>query len=137
MYDLDCTLVEPRPFMVLDGLSSLYGLKYNSVTIYRLSLYLCFNKLIGSVTGVPRPAIPSFHPRPPAGRSTPAIVAWIRGDHCRRQPGTGTLDALADGLPAVACPYYVAVPGRVCRRRPWLPRTAREHQLGPSETSCR
>ena len=30
MYDLSCMLVESRPFMVLDGLPGLYGLKYDS-----------------------------------------------------------------------------------------------------------
>ena len=41
MYDLDCMLVESRPFVVLDGLPGLYGLKYDSATAYGLLLYLC------------------------------------------------------------------------------------------------
>ena len=36
--------------MVLDGLSSLYGLKYDSVTACGLPLYLCSYKLVGSAT---------------------------------------------------------------------------------------
>ena len=32
MYDLGCMLVESRPFVVLDGLPGLYGLKYDSAT---------------------------------------------------------------------------------------------------------
>ena len=48
MYDLGCMLVESRPFVVFDGLSGLYGLKYDSVTAYRLLLYLCSYKLDGS-----------------------------------------------------------------------------------------
>ena len=32
MYDLGCMLVELRPFVVLDGLPGLYGLKYDSAT---------------------------------------------------------------------------------------------------------
>ena len=32
MYDLGCMLVESRPFVVLDGLPGLHGLKYNSAT---------------------------------------------------------------------------------------------------------
>jgi len=34
--------------MVLDGLSGLYGLKYDSVTACGLTLYLCSYKLDGS-----------------------------------------------------------------------------------------
>ena len=41
---------ESRPFMVLDGLPGLYGLKYNSVTAYGLLLYLCSYKLDDSAT---------------------------------------------------------------------------------------
>ena len=36
--------------MVLDGLPGLYGLKYDSATAYRLPLYLCSYKLVGSAT---------------------------------------------------------------------------------------
>ena len=36
--------------MVLDGLPSLYGLKYDSATACGLSLYLCYYKLVGSAT---------------------------------------------------------------------------------------
>ena len=43
-------LVELRPFVVLNGLPSLYGLKYDSATAYRLLLYLCSYKLDGSAT---------------------------------------------------------------------------------------
>ena len=50
MYDLGCMLVESRPFVVLDGLLGLYGLKYDSVTAYGLPLYLCSYKLVGSTT---------------------------------------------------------------------------------------
>ena len=50
MYHLGCMLVEARPFMVLDELSSLYGLKYNSVTACGLPLYLCSYKLYDSAT---------------------------------------------------------------------------------------
>ena len=39
-----------RPVMVLDGLPGLYGLKYDSATAYRLPLYLCSYKLVGSAT---------------------------------------------------------------------------------------
>ena len=45
---------ESRPFVVLDGLLGLYGLKYDSVTAYGLPLYLCSYKLDGSVTAVIR-----------------------------------------------------------------------------------
>ena len=38
--------------MVLDGLSSLYGLKYDSATAYGMSLYLCSYKLVGSATRI-------------------------------------------------------------------------------------
>ena len=41
---------ELRPFMVLDGLSGLYGLKYESAIALQLPLYLCSYKLDGSVT---------------------------------------------------------------------------------------
>ena len=37
--------------MVLDGLSCLYGLKYDSATAYGLPLYLCSYKLVDSTTG--------------------------------------------------------------------------------------
>ena len=37
--------------MVLDGLPSLYGLKYDSATACGLLLYLCSYKLLGSATG--------------------------------------------------------------------------------------
>ena len=50
MYDLGCMLVESRPFVVLDGLLGLYGLKYDSTTAYGLLLYLCSYKLDGSAT---------------------------------------------------------------------------------------
>ena len=40
MYDLGCMLVELRPFIVLNGLPGLYGLKYDSATVCRLLLYL-------------------------------------------------------------------------------------------------
>ena len=36
---------DSRPFVVLDGLPGLYGLKYDSVTACRLPLYLCSYKL--------------------------------------------------------------------------------------------
>ena len=50
MYDLDCMLVMNQdPFVVLDGLLGLYGLKYESATAPRLPLYLCSYKLDGSV----------------------------------------------------------------------------------------
>ena len=39
-----------KTIMVLDGLPSLYGLKYDSATAYELPLYLCSYKLIGSAT---------------------------------------------------------------------------------------
>ena len=41
---------ESRPFVVLDGLPGLYGLKYESATAPRLSLYLCSYKLDVYVT---------------------------------------------------------------------------------------
>ena len=50
MYDLGCMLVESRPFMVLDGLPGLYGLKYDSATACGLLLYLCSYKLDGYAT---------------------------------------------------------------------------------------
>ena len=37
-----------RPIVVLDGLPSLYGFKYDSATVCGLPLYLCSNKLVGS-----------------------------------------------------------------------------------------
>ena len=40
---------ESRPFVVLDGLPGLYGLKYDSTTACGLLLYLCSYKLDGSV----------------------------------------------------------------------------------------
>ena len=40
---------ESRPFMVLDGLTGLYGLKYDSATACGLSLYLYCYKLDGYV----------------------------------------------------------------------------------------
>ena len=40
---------ESRPFMVLNGLPGLYGLKYDSATACGLSLYLCSYKLDGFV----------------------------------------------------------------------------------------
>ena len=39
-----------RPVVVLDRLPSLYGLKYDSATACRLSLYLCSYKLVDSAT---------------------------------------------------------------------------------------
>ena len=39
-----------RPIVVLDGLPSLYGLKYDSATACGLPLYLCSYKLVGSMT---------------------------------------------------------------------------------------
>ena len=50
MYDLGCMLVESRPFVVLDGLPGLYGLKYDSATACGLLLYLCSYKLDGFAT---------------------------------------------------------------------------------------
>ena len=50
MYDLGCMLVESRPFVVLDGLPGLYGLKYDSATACRLLLYMCYYKLDSSNT---------------------------------------------------------------------------------------
>ena len=41
---------ELRPFVVLDGLSGLYGLEYDSAPACRLPLYLCSYKLDGSIT---------------------------------------------------------------------------------------
>ena len=40
---------ESRPFMVLDGLPGLYGLKYDSATTCGLPLYLCSYKLDSSI----------------------------------------------------------------------------------------
>ena len=42
--------VDDGPFVVLDGLLGLYGLKYDSATACGLLLYLCSYKLNGSVT---------------------------------------------------------------------------------------
>ena len=39
-----------RPIGVLDGLSGLYGLKYDSATACELPLYLCSYELVGSMT---------------------------------------------------------------------------------------
>ena len=50
MYDLGCMLVESRSFVVLDGLPTLYGLKYDSATACGLPLYLYSYKLVGLVT---------------------------------------------------------------------------------------
>ena len=50
MYDLGCMLVELIPFVVLDRLPGLYGLKYDSATTCGLLLYLCSYKLHGSAT---------------------------------------------------------------------------------------
>ena len=50
MYYLGCMLVESRPFVVLDGLLGLYGLKYDSATACGVLLYLCSYKLDGSAT---------------------------------------------------------------------------------------
>ena len=50
MYDLGCMLVESRPFMVLNGLPSLYGLKYDSATACGLPLYMCSYKLASPTT---------------------------------------------------------------------------------------
>ena len=50
MYNLGCMLVELRPFVVLDGLPGLYGLKYDSATTCGLPLYLCSYNLDSSVT---------------------------------------------------------------------------------------
>jgi len=41
--------------MVLDGLSGLYGIKYDSATACGLRLYLCSYKLDGSATGLVLP----------------------------------------------------------------------------------
>ena len=50
---------ELRPFVVLDRVPGLYGLKYDSATAYGLPLYLCSYKLDGSITGTPsRPRSP-------------------------------------------------------------------------------
>ena len=59
MYVESCTILvvralESRPFVVLDGLPGLYGLKYDSVTACGLPLYLCSYKLDGSAIAVPR-----------------------------------------------------------------------------------
>ena len=50
MYDLSYMLVESRPFVVIDGLPGLYGLKYDSAIACGLPLYLCSYKLDGSAT---------------------------------------------------------------------------------------
>ena len=39
-----------KPVVVLDRLPGLYGLKYDSVTVCGLALYLCSYKLVGSAT---------------------------------------------------------------------------------------
>ena len=54
MYDFGCMLVESRHFVVLDVLSGLYGLKYDSTTACGLPLYLCYYKLVGSTTEAER-----------------------------------------------------------------------------------
>ena len=41
---------ESRPFVVLNRLPGLYGLKYDSATAYGLPFYLCSYKLDGFVT---------------------------------------------------------------------------------------
>ena len=52
MSDLGCMLVESRPFVVLDRLPGLYGLKYDSATASGLLLYLCSYKLdISPISG--------------------------------------------------------------------------------------
>ena len=50
MYNLGRTLVESSPFVVLDVLPGLYGLKYDSATACELPLYLCSYKLVDSMT---------------------------------------------------------------------------------------
>ena len=55
MYVESCTILVvvnrlSRPVVVLDGLPSLYGFKYDSATACGLPLYLCSYKLVGSVT---------------------------------------------------------------------------------------
>ena len=55
MYDLGCVLVESRPFVVLDRLLGLYGLKYDSATACWLLLYLCSYKLDCSATRSSKP----------------------------------------------------------------------------------
>ena len=54
MYDLACMLVKSRPFVELNGLPGLYGLKCDSATACGLLLFLCSYKLDGSAT-------PSFY----------------------------------------------------------------------------
>ena len=54
MYVESCTILVVcgsfiETHVVLDGLPSLYGLKYDSVTACELPLYLCSYKLVGSV----------------------------------------------------------------------------------------
>ena len=44
---------ESRPFVVLDGLPGLYGLKYDNVTTCGLLLYLCSYKLDDSAIAFP------------------------------------------------------------------------------------
>ena len=55
-------LVESRPFVVLDGLPGLYGLKYDSMAACGLLLYLCSYKLDDSATASSRPAAVAFIP---------------------------------------------------------------------------
>ena len=55
MYVESCTILVvvnrlSRPVMVLDGLPSLYGFKYDSATACGLPLYLYSYKLVGSAT---------------------------------------------------------------------------------------
>ena len=55
MYVESCTILVvvnhlSRPVMVLDGLPSLYGFKYDSPTACGLPLYLYSYKLVGSAT---------------------------------------------------------------------------------------
>ena len=50
MYDLGCMWIVYRPVVLLDGLPSLYGVKYDSATACGLSLYLYSYKLVGSAT---------------------------------------------------------------------------------------
>ena len=49
-----------RPIVVLDRLSGLYGLKYDSATACGLPLYLCSYKLIGSTIGEDRSLSPGL-----------------------------------------------------------------------------
>ena len=57
MYVESCTILVvvnrlSRPVMVLDGLPSLYGFKYDSATAYGPPLYLYSYKLVGSATSM-------------------------------------------------------------------------------------